>query len=613
MPRDQYIAMGWRSGEVSVAGTAALVRAKGELERSGWRTVYSRPGLWVFGSGDTDPQVLPLGVHGGVIIGDVFDASGATVDRALSPRSDHDDPIVLMRWLSERYWGRYVALAPCSRGRHWGVFRDPLGGLDALAWQYEDVVVAASDLPEPLLRHVAQGVSIDWRAVCGVVADPPSAHARNLLTGINAVAPGEQLTLMDGAPRRDRVWSPSQIARQPCPAGDVEADLRATIDLCVKAWTGVYAPVVAEVSGGLDSSIVASALITQGADVVGWINHHIDHWVGDERPYARALADHLQFDLTEIGHPDHAVRPETFMAIAGGPTPSFSGADAMFDEGMGAVARLSGAKGIMTGQGGDVVFFQMNTPHVAADRLWRLGFRALSWRFLYEVAEMSQQSIWSVLRAAVFGRRRDLPGSRPYLTQHARKAARRLNRPAFLADLGRTPRAKRLQITNLAYIQVVRGRSRRGEHAAILHPLLSQPLVELCLRIPSDQLVQGGRTRGLARDAFSGRLPPLVVDRRTKGDMTSFYGHAIASGLDEIRAFLLDGRLVAEGIVGRAALDQVLSVEQLAQAGDYGDVFDLLAVEAWVRTWELRLASLAAPAREAGPINGSRNASISAQ
>lgn len=613
MPRDQYIALGWQSGEVSVAGTAALVRAKGELERSGWRTAYSRPGLWIFGSGDTGPQVLPLGVHGGVIIGDVFDASGALVDRALSPEGDHGDVIALMRWLSERYWGRYVAVAPDSRGRHWGVFRDPLGGLDALAWRYEDIVVAASDLAEPLLRNVAQGISIDWRSVCGVVADPPSAHARNLLCGMDAVAPGELLTLMDGAPRRDRIWSPSQIARQPVPAGDLEADLRATIDLCVKAWAGVYAPVVAEVSGGLDSSIVASALITQGAEVAGWINHHIDDWVGDERPYARALASYLHFDLTEIGHSDHAVRPETFMAIAGGPTPSFSGADAMFDEAMAATARGAGAKGIMTGQGGDVVFFQMNTPHVAADRLWRLGFRALSWRFLYEIAEMSQQSIWSVVRAALTWGRRARPGPRHYLTQRARKAARRLSRPAFLTDLGRTPQAKQLQITNLAYIQVVRGRSRRGEQAAILHPLLSQPLVELCLKIPSDQLVQGGRTRGLIRDAFSDRLPPLVADRRTKGDMTAFYGHAIASGLDEIRAFLLDGRLVAEGIVAGAVLDQMLSIEQLALAGDYGDVFDLLAVEAWVRTWEARLAPLAAPVSEARPIRGSRKASISAQ
>ncbi len=34
---------------------------------------------------------------------------------------------------------------------------------------------------------------------------------------------------------------------------------------------------------------------------------------------------------------------------------------------------------------------------------------------------------------------------------------------------------------NLAYMQVVFGASRRGRAVALLHPLLSQPVVEACL------------------------------------------------------------------------------------------------------------------------------------
>lgn len=613
MAQDQFIALGWKSGEVSGAGTTALVRSKSGLEREGWRLVYERPGLWIFGIGAAAIRVVPLGVHGGVVIGDLFDAEGELIDCAVSPDGDHGDPGVLADWLCRHYWGRYLALSPEPRSDRWGAFRDPLGGLEVLAWRYGDVTVATSCLPEPVLRHLSVGVSIDWRAVCGVVADPPSAQARNLLHGVEGVAPGELAVLGGDVTQRRRIWSPSRIARQSCPDDDLEARLRTTVDLCVRSWAKAYEPLIAEISGGLDSSIVASALASQALDVRGWFNHHIDAWVGDERPYARALADRLGVPLTEVARPPLTLRPDAFLEVADGPKPTFNAADVGFDQVMGQAAKSAKAQAIATGQGGDVVFFQMATPEVATDRFRRLGPRGLTWPFLRGVADWNQVSVWAVLRQALWPAGRPMQIARPYLSERARAAARKLPRPVYLADAAGLPPAKRLQVANLAYIQVVRGRSRRGREASVLHPLLSQPLVELCLRIPSDRLVQGGRARGLARDAFADRLPPEVANRRTKGDMTAFYGHAIAAGLDGIRTFLLDGRLVAEGIVLRDVLDQRLTVEHLAQAGGYGEVFDLLAIEAWVRSWEVRLATLSTPEVTGGPMSGERKAKTSAQ
>src|SRR3546814_984119 len=45
-------------------------------------------------------------------------------------------------------------------------------------------------------------------------------------------------------------------------------------------------------------------------------------------------------------------------------------------------------------------------------------------------------------------------------------------------------------------------------------PLLSQPVVELCLSIPTWQWVHGGRDRAVARAAFAGILPDLLVERK---------------------------------------------------------------------------------------------------
>ncbi|MGK4422636.1 asparagine synthase-related protein, partial [Klebsiella pneumoniae] len=53
-------------------------------------------------------------------------------------------------------------------------------------------------------------------------------------------------------------------------------------------------------------------------------------------------------------------------------------------------------------------------------------------------------------------------------------------------------------------------------------PLLSQPLVETCLGVPSWLWFEGGRNRVVARRAFAGDLPADVIWRRSKGTPDSF-------------------------------------------------------------------------------------------
>src|SRR3546814_12928828 len=51
----------------------------------------------------------------------------------------------------------------------------------------------------------------------------------------------------------------------------------------------------------------------------------------------------------------------------------------------------------------------------------------------------------------------------------------------------------------------------------MISPLLSQPVIEACLGIPSWEACEGGVDRSAARRAFSGALPPSVVGRHGKG------------------------------------------------------------------------------------------------
>jgi asparagine synthase (glutamine-hydrolysing) len=150
--------------------------------------------------------------------------------------------------------------------------------------------------------------------------------------------------------------------------------------------------------------------------------------------------------------------------------------------------------------------------------------------------------------------------------------------------------AKRYQIAGVINGVTFHGPSRQTAVVELLHPLLAQPVVETCLALSARQLTDGRRDRALARAAFRDRLPASVAERRSKGEMTAYYGRRLARGLDAVRPFLLEGRLAAEGIIDRSVLEPMLTVDRLIWRGGVGQIMLAAVFESWVRTWEARLA-----------------------
>jgi len=132
------------------------------------------------------------------------------------------------------------------------------------------------------------------------------------------------------------------------------------------------------------------------------------------------------------------------------------------------------------------------------------------------------------------------------------------------------------------------GRSRRGQAFDLVHPLLSQPVIEHCLSIPVDLLIQGGRDRALARRAFSRDLPNQIAERRSKGELGAHYSLAFSAALPAIREYLLDGRLVKHDLLLRRPLEAALESSALAEHGGHLMLARAMAIEAWTRHWGQR-------------------------
>ncbi len=580
-----YLAFAWRRQDAAAAAHAKAVTRR-LTARQAWRLADDIDGFRILVETRHALQVRRLSTGGGRVIGDLFERAAYRPAADLVPAPGEIS--AQGAHLVSAYWGRYAAIWPVEGDL--AALRDPTGTLEVLRWRAGGLTLVASGLPADGLGELAPVLSLDWPAIARLLAMPDAPSAELALSGLEAAAPG--VLLQAGAEEARTVWSPISFARGKAlgPPHAAEA-LEAVVDGCVGAYVRSGAHLLGEVSGGLDSAIVAAALLRASpAPVRAWTHLHTLDVEGDERRYAQAVAEHFGLELTVVPKPEQAFTSEGLAALPTGLRPSVNGLDAQYDESMARLCVDLEVDAILTGQGGDAVFFQTPTALAAAD-LWGRGLGLAGWvEALTGIARWTRQSAWSVARTAVLGAvgLAHAPRTAPaaFVSAKARRLAGRPRPHPWLADLHGIAPAKRLQIEGLIYGQAYLGASRRGREADLIHPLLSQPIVELGLAIPIADLTQGGRGRALARTAFRARLPRLVVERRSKGDVTAYYGRMLGRSLAALRPYLLDGRLAGEGLLDLPVLDAMLSEEHLIWRGDYGDLLQLIGLEAWVRHWQ---------------------------
>jgi asparagine synthase (glutamine-hydrolysing) len=116
-------------------------------------------------------------------------------------------------------------------------------------------------------------------------------------------------------------------------------------------------------------------------------------------------------------------------------------------------------------------------------------------------------------------------------------------------------------------------------------PLLSQPVVELLLRIQTYLFMEGGRERMLARRAFASDLPPQLIARVSKGGQNDFSLQLLRQNESRIRELVLDGTLCKEGFLNRRKMDAVLASEYDSNTDGLMEILHThLSVEIWLQS-----------------------------
>lgn len=562
-------------------------RASGEMEftcvDSPAAARAAAPAVWSE-RGD-DVHLLP---GGGLIVGRLFSRGDNQALRmaqiaAAAPMDSAD----LAAWLTANVWGAWLAVLPAPGGG-WLVARDP----GMLLPFYERVVDRHVLLASDLALFEAAGDEpphVDWRALGDHLRFFEMRRWRTCLEGIDEVPPGLLARAGTGEVVAS-LWTPWAFCDPPVlPDRRAAADaLRKEVIGCVAAWAGQDGRLAVSASGGLDSSIVCAALAAQDIPFACITVATADP-SGDESGWVRMLTDALgvrmvvrRFDpasvALDVPVSRGLARPvrRTFMAQLHrllGEACSELGVDTVFD-----------------GNGGDNLFCYLHSAAPVADRLWREGPGRGAFATFLDTCRLTDCDAGVMARALL--RRMAGPvgavwtGDDRLLSADAR--AHPL--PVELTPwIDRMPRRRPGKARHIALIQ----RAQNFTHGLTgwrtpmrFSPLMSQPLIERALGVPTWEWCAGGINRALAREAFRFDLPAAIIERRSKAGPDSMLRIVFRDNRARLRDMLLGGLLAMNGLLDAQAVEQALRTDEQADDPAINRLFELAEAEAWARSWQ---------------------------
>ncbi|HEU0119605.1 MAG TPA: asparagine synthase-related protein [Bryobacteraceae bacterium] len=461
------------------------------------------------------------------------------------------------------------------------------------------------------LYYCGSGPSFRWSGALRDLTGPEAIHdldsgfmaawltngpagTRTPFRGISSVAPGQAVTLSPDGAAASQYWTfPETVER--ISEAEAEDRLRSLFAEAVAVRLHAEGPVVAECSGGLDSSLVvctANMLIQQGR-IPGrelLAMHYAIEGSGDER-FQKEVVRHCRIPLVRIASRDAPLLHEE---NSHPPLTPAIGAPRLR-----AVQKLMAAHGasmLLTGQLGDLVMGNYFDDYDQAGDWFRSG---QFWKGVRESAAWSASQrypVWRVLGRALRSAvnlsapadwyagivRGDASVLSDRLQTEALDRAATRRRVLTRRDLAPSQQRRYHSLRDILDSGALRSSELLGT-AVVSHPFAHRPLLEFLLRLPARYLCGPGAPRRLMRNAFAGVLPRAVLNRRSKASVTSAL---YAAARSTAARFLQTGeawRVVAYGFADAKRLQVQLHRYMQGLPCAEHQIHQLVALEAWLR------------------------------
>lgn len=634
----RYMAFVWNTANQRQSEAAQLLGRRLQTDPC-WHEAFDHGGMRVLCAdggaetaddargGSLRPRVLSH--HCGVVLGRLFERNGDPEDptparpAVLGLRQTAGIVNSRGRKLVGDYWGNYVAfLHDPDIARVW-VVKDPAGALPCYSTVFRDVTVFFSCIADCValqLLHFSLNASyLQKRVMHGAcaAAGTHDRHAPNeALNEVTQVQRGECVEIdpryHPGQFARHLYWNPLAFAESDAAIEDPDRAaraLRSTVRACTHTLANCHDSLLHRLSGGLDSSIVSGCLKdAPGKPRVTCYTYYDPRSCADERPWAQLAALHAGYEHIECALGARDIRLATMQRMRPSAEPASVLAYLQRSLLDAPLAARHGATAIFTGDGGDSGFCNSQSAHAVTEYLHRHGLRPAAFRIAAQVALCTQRSTLTVFSRSLH---RWLLGTAP---EAARPEASydgaidhcELVDPDFaetLADGANPPHAglrssrapwsspRRMQILPSVPDFYNVACEPDAPTPEMISPLYSQPAIELFLRIPLYVHCEGGRDRGLARRAFAEEVPKPILRRTRKERVPGLFDELVRRNRDFLRELFLDGVLVGEGLLSRAAVATALSGSAARGGALPAEIFRHLDTEIWARAWTRKARS----------------------
>ncbi|TAM57513.1 MAG: asparagine synthetase B family protein [Rhodanobacter sp.] len=533
----------------------------------------------VFASANAPTLAIP---GHGVLIGQIFTKDGQPILQRLDiDGSAHE----LTSRLLQHIWGDYLAVL-VDRGGSATItlLRDPSGAVPCVYSLVDGEGFITSDIGLAVDLGLYRK-EVDWQAIAHCLSFPFLKTARTALKYVSELLPGSMLTCQGRGASIRSAWSPWRFVEEDVRHKDprvAAGDIRAAVSNVVRALSTGDDRFLVELSGGLDSSIVAmclrdaslrAAFCTMVMPVSGT----------DERPYARLVTEALGQELfpVEVGFDndrlEFSIPRSSVVPVIGSPQNATN--EAWEEAGI-----KHGVDSFFSGGGGDTIFCYLKTAAPAADAFSERGAMAgiaaienLAALHRCTVFKAGRLTLKKMLRRPRAAWKEDRTWLNPAYASTVPE-----HHPWMDAPSGALP-GDREKIHDLIGTQLFRETALRGAKHSTHFPLLSQPVMEACLKVPTWMWIADGQNRAVARQAFADRLPQGILDRRSKGSYVGYMATVYMRNKLKMHEFLEEGQLCAHDLLDHSALAAFFAKDLAPRDLSFLRVFDMCAAENWVR------------------------------
>ena len=462
--------------------------------------------------------------------------------------------------------------------------------------------ISWSTILDPLVLFAEKSFSLCEEYLAGWFSFFPAAHLTPYV-GIHSVPPSCFVRIEKGRTTVTRHWDFDPAARiRYRTDSEYEEHFRVVFAESVCRRLRSDAPILAELSGGIDSSSIvcmADTTIARDAgafprlDTLSYYNESEPHW--NERPYFARVEEkrgrsgcHIDVGTDEsfpfeVESAIFAATPGSGVGHRSEPTRQFA-----------ACLKAQGNRVVLSGIGGDEVAGGVPTPKpelmdlLATARfkelarklkLWALSRRKPWFHLLLEAARgfflPAIVGIPKSLRPADWLNRRFVRIHRVALTGYPSRVKLFGSLPSFQENVS---------ALNVLQRQLACSALSSDPPYEKRYPYLDRDLLEFMFAIPRDQLVRPGQRRSLVRRALVGIVPDELLNRKRKAFVVRSPMAAISresSRLIEMSQQMLTTSL---GIVDADAFRDAVSSARRGQEIRTVTMNRTLEIEFWLRT-----------------------------